>query len=875
MASPMTPPRVVRALLARVLPDAHRAVVLHDLDEEFRERASTAPGGARGWYRRQALASLPGAIRLRMRGATADIGRDLRYGARLLVRRPTFAATAIATLALGIGATSAVLTLANAVLLRPLPYRDAGRLVAVMEVDRQRPDSSGNLSWPDFQDYARESKTLSGLAVYNGGSRTMAIPGMAAERIPAVMVSGTFFDVLGVTPMLGRPVTEADTRDGAAPVVMLTYGAWQRRFGGDPSIVGRQISLNDLSTTVIGVLAADFEFPPRGTAELWLPVRPTADQRARKFYHWLDGVGRLAPGVTAMEAQAELDAIAQSFAPLDPRAHQHAGVDAPLFRDRMVAPVRSVLGLLIAAAALVLIVAAANLAGLMLAHHAGRADEMDVRAALGAGRGRIVRQLAAESVSLAAAGGVAGVALGQVLLRGLVAAIPPRQRLSLPHVNTLSLDTPALAIALGVTVVAAVLFGVVPAWRTARADRLRVSRGLAGASRDDMRWQSLFLAVQVAIAVTLLAGAGLMAQSVNRLLNVSPGFRTDHLFTATVSLPAARYQTVDARLSAQRDILDRLRAMPGVAGASVINQLPLDGGGNSGTVARRGDPADAAIETLVRSAGAGYFSLMGIPVVEGRGFLPTDVPGAPQVVVINEMLARQLAPGRSAVGLDVGFPFMPGQYLHVVGVVGNEKYDSLEAPMKPVLYFAQTQEGYSGFSLVVRTVGEPGAMANPVASEIARLDPTITVYQRTTMDGLMTASTAVFRRRSVLMLMGGFALAALVLAAVGIYGVLSQRVASQRRELGVRIALGAGRQEIVRGVMRRGLAPVAIGLVTGLAASVAGGRALGSLLYGTRAWDPTTLMAVSATLALVSLAACALPTRRAVRVDPVSVLRDR
>jgi predicted permease len=838
-------------------------------------RATAGAGAARWWYRRQVLASLPGAIRLRTRGATTDSVHDLRYGARLLVRRPAFAATAIATLAVGIGATSAALTLANAVLLRPLPYVDAGRLVAVMEVDRERADSSGNLSWPDFEDYARSSRTLSGLAVYSGGSRTVTIPGLPAERVPAVMVSGTFFDVLGTTPLLGRAVNDADTHNGAAPVVMLTHGAWQRRFGGDPSIVGRTIALNGQSTTVIGVLPAAFEFPLRGTGELWLPVQPTPDQRGRKFYHWLDAVGRLAPGVTAPQAQAELDGIARSFAPMDPRAHQHAGVELPLLRERMVAPVRPVLALLIAAALLVLVVAAANLAGLMFAHHAARSDEIGVRAALGAGRWRLVRQLVAESASLATAGGLAGVVLGQALLKGLIAAIPPRQRLSLPHVNSLSLDASALLIAAAVTVAATVLFGVLPASRTARAERLRASRGVAGASIGDIRWQSIFLAVQVSIAVMLLSGAGLLGRSVARLLDVNPGFRTDHLLTSTVSLPDARYTTIDARLGVQRELLDRVKAMPGVLGVSTINQLPLAGGGNSGTVARRGDPPDAAITTLVRSAGTDYFGVMEIPLIEGRLFAESDKPGMPDVVVVNERLARQLAPDGSAVGLEVGFPFMPGQYLRIVGVVGNEQYDSLEAPMKPVLYFAQSQAAYSGFSLVARTSGDPGAMSNAVASEIARLDPAITVYQRTTMDGVMQASNAVFQRRSVLILMGGLAGVALLLAAVGIYGVLSQRVASQQRELGVRIALGASGSAIVRGVMRRGLTPVAIGLVAGLAASAAAGRALGSLLYGTRAWDPATLLAVSATLALVAVAACALPTRRAVRVDPVSVLRDR
>lgn len=865
------PPRIARRLLNAALPETHRAVVLSDLDEEFTRRIepSRSPGAAAAWYWRQVLTSLPGALRLRLRFQVADLARDLRYGGRMLRRNPAFSAAAILTLTIGVGATSAVLTLANAVLVRPLPYADPDRVVAVMEIDRQRDNGSGNVSWPDFIDYANANQSLSAMAAYSGGSRTLSAPGAAAQRVPAVMVTGRFFEVLGVNAGLGRTLVDADLPDSAPPVAMITHASWITRFGSDPNILGRRIDLNGVPTSIVGVLPANFEFPPRGSAEFWLPVHPTQNQLARKFYHWLDAIGRLKPGVSVAQASADMDRIARSFAPLDPRAHQNSTAMTPRLRDRIVTNARPTLLVLSSASVLVLLVACANIAGLLLAQSATRASEMAVRGVMGAGRSRLFRQLLVENIALALPGGVLGVAAGQWMLRGLVAAMPPAQRLTLPHIASLTLDGQALAISLTLTIAASLLFGLIPAWRTARVDRLQSTRGVVGLGARELRLQSAFVVVQVALAMLLLAGAGLMAQSLRRLLDVSPGFRTDHLLTMTVALPPARYPAPAALNAIQADLTSTISALPGVLGASLIDQLPLTGAGNNGSFTIVGDTSRRETTTLVRNAAANYFDVMGIRLEAGRPFTAIDLAPNSQTVLVNRALA-DAAFGGLVLGKKLMFPFMPDQQLEVVGIVGNEQFDALDRAPKPVLYFPQNG---NQFSLVVRTAGDPSAMIGPVVAAVNELDPSAPIYQRATMDQIVSASEAVFRRKSVLTLIGGFAVAALLLAAVGLYGVLTQVVAQRTREIGVRLALGAGRPAIAGAVIRRGLVPVAFGLLLGLGGSLLMGRYLGGLLYGTSASDASTLAAVAAALTVSALAACVIPARRALRVDPAEALR--
>jgi putative ABC transport system permease protein len=457
------------------------------------------------------------------------------------------------------------------------------------------------------------------------------------------------------------------------------------------------------------------------------------------------------------------------------------------------------------------------------------------------------------------------------MVRGLVASMPPAQRLTLPHIASLSLDGQALAISLALTILASLIFGLIPAWRTARTDRLQSTRGVAGLGVRELRLQSAFVVVQVALALLLLAGAGLMAQSLRRLLDVSPGFRTDHLLTMTVALPQGKYKDAPAVASFHEVLTDRMAAVPGVLGASINDQLPLGGAGNNGSFTVVGDSSAKETVTLVRSVAANYFDVMGIRLEEGRRFAPADTPSSPAVVLVNRIVVERA--GVPLLGKRVVFPFMPGQEMEVVGIVGNEQYDAIDRAPQPVLYFPQSQGPSTNFTLLLRTAGDPAGMIPSVVAAVAELDPSIPVYQRMSMEDILGRSEAVFRRRSVLALIGGFAASALLLAAVGLYGVLTQTVAQRTREIGVRVALGAGRAEIAGEVLRRGLAPVGIGIATGLAGSLALGRYLGGLLYGTSATDPLTLSVVAAALAVTALAACVIPARRALRVNPVDALR--
>lgn len=870
----IAPPNIARRLLSALLPDTHRQVVLSDLDEEFAERVAR-PGGepaARMWYRRQVLTSLPGAARMRTRVQLAEAARDFIFGGRLLRRRPVFAATAIGTLILGVGATSAVMTLANTVLVRPLPYLEPDRLVSLVEYERPDEPRAGNLSWPDLLDYQRANQTLSGIAAFNGGARTLTSASTQAERVGAVMVTGNFFEVLGVTAALGRTLNTSDADAAAPPVVVLTHPAWRTRFGADPAVLGRTMILNGISTTVVGVLPQKFEFAPRGLAELWLPLRPTQAQTERKFYHWLSAIGRLRPGVSREVAEADLNRVAASFAPLDPRAHQHTAMQVPTFHDRMVGAVRPMVMVLAAASLMVLLVASANIAGLLLAQSATRTAEMSVRTVMGASRSRLLRQLFVENLAIAVPGGVLGALVGQWMISGLVAALPAAQRVTLPHLASLTLDASALIISLLLTVTASLLFALLPAWRSVRTDRLQSTRGVAGRSARELRMQSALVVVQVALALILLVGAGLIAQSIRKLLDVSPGFRPDHLLTMAVALPDAKYNDADRVHAFQADLERQMSQLPGVLGATTIDQLPLTGAGNTGAFVVKGDVTARETVTLVRTAAANYFSVMGIRLEAGRPFGPVDTMSSAPVVLINRDLAERAFDG-DPIGKRIMFPFMPGQEMEIIGVVGNEQFDALDRAQQGVLYFPQTQSAGGSFNLLLRTAGDPVAMVPTAVAAIGRMDPTVPVFSRLTMEQIVNASPAVFRRRSVFTLVGGFAAATLLLAAVGLYGVLAQVVAERTREIGVRLALGASRSGVFGAMLRRGMLPVGIGIGVGLAGSSMAGPLLASLLFGTRPTDPLTLIVVGTLLVVVAFFACVIPARRALRIDPANALR--
>ena len=882
----MTPPRFPRRVLRRLVPREARDVLVGDLDEEFeRHIAPTRSRLSAGWwYWREVVRSIPGAVRLRRqaRGRVglhgpppprlwmSQIAADVRYGARRARHQPSLLATVTLTLALGIAAATSVFALTRVVLLQSLPYASSDALVHIAEIDTRRLTGSGNASYQDFRDYRAQNSTLVDIAAFSGGSRTITGIG-DPDRVPMVEVTDGFFALLGVRPALGRDFDVADMRADGPPVVILTDGAWRRRLGADPLAIGRTIGLSGEPTTIVGVLPREFEFPLRGLAELFLPIRQTAAQLQRRYNHGLDLIGRLRPGITLEQASADLDVVARRFASVDPQYHPAARTDVVTLSDRIVGPVRPILVVLLGAAGFVLLVACANIAGLLVARGAGRLHEIEVRSALGASRGRLVWQLMTESLVLAIPGAVLGLLLGQFAVRLFVLSIPRAQRAALPHLASFSTDPLTLFVGLGLVVVSAIAFSVFPAWQAARHGDRTTLRGRATADSRRFRLQSVFVVAQLALAVVLLAGSGLMARSVYQLLTTSPGFVTDGLLTARVN-PA--FFDAPAVFAYQQQLLERIRAIRGISGVATINHSPLSGSGNSGTFAIEGDFARPESTTAIRTVSPEYFAVMAIPVLQGRALSREDRIGRPPVVVVNQTLANSVFDGRP-LGQRIVFPFFDGRPAwEVVGVVGDEQLASLDQPIRPVVYFPFGQVTNGDMTVVARTTDDPELYIRHVRAAAAAVDPDVPVYGAETMARVIADSAAVFRRRSVLVLVSGFAVAAVLLAAIGLYGVLSQMVSQRTREIGVRMALGARGADVARSIVRQALYPTAAGLAVGMLVTLWLSPMLQTLLFNVPARDGMTLAIVAALLSALALVACILPARRAVRIDPVQALRQ-
>jgi predicted permease len=889
------PPRLARSILQRVLPPTDREAVIGDLDEEYRRTIVAQVGRRRAawWYWRQAVCSVPAAVRLRRRAAAraaapvmarsdgrlwAELAGDGRYACRLFARQPGFAVLTVLTHALGIAVTTAVASIAYAVLVRPLAYAEPDRLFRVYEVDRTRQNQPGAMSWHDFLQIREKARSFAGLAGFSGGSRTLTVSGLA-ERVPASEVTDGFFDVLGVAPILGRTFDQSQMHAGAERVVILGFGTWQRRFGADRAIVGRSLDINGVGHTVIGVLPGDFEFPLRGLTEVWLPLVPSRQQVERPYWHWLDAIGRMAPGVTSEQAQADLDNVARGLAAADPRWHDGALVRFGPLRDWIVGGVRPALLLILAAVGLVLVAACTSVAGLLVARWSARTHEMGLRAAMGAGSWRLIRQLLTESILLAGAGGVAGIVTGYWLVRLFVAAVPRQYRATLPHLDQLTLDLPVAACAFALSVATGLFVGVGPALaasRTSPADSMRRSgRTWSGAGRGRARF--VLVGAQIALAVVLMAGATLLGRSMWRLLSVSPGFNAENLLTMRLNLPGGKYSEIAVVRQFHQQLLAGLAAMPGATGAATISQLPLTGRGNTGSVVFDGESVlgdDPRRAVAMRSVSANYFDVMGVPIVRGRAFTQSDTVGSAPVVLVNRTFADRLTRGRDIVGERIVFEFFPGRpRWEIVGVVGDEQFDGLDKALMPVVYFPYAQNSGGEFGIVIRARNEPAALTSAARSVAAAIDPSLPLFQIRTMDQIVGQSEAVLLRRQVLALLSMFGVAALVVSTLGLYGVLAQLVVQRRREIGVRVALGAQSSDVARWVFRNGLLPAVAGIVVGLGISMAGSRFVRSLLFEVSPSDPLSLTAVGALLLALAVIASLVPAWRAMRVDPVTVLR--
>ncbi len=797
---------------------------------------------------------------------------ELRYSLRLLRKSPGFTAVAVATLALGIGANTAIFSAVDAVLIRPLPYTDPDRVVLVWE-DNTAAGFPRNTPAPgNYSDWKRMQRSFSGIAATRGGSASVTSDG-PPEQILGRRVSQKFFEVLGVRPAIGRTFTEEEDRTSAA-VVVISDGLWKRRYGGDRAILGRTILMSDNRYEVIGVMPPGFVFRDR-QIDYWTPIDLTPAVLADHSSHFLNVVARLAPGVSLSAANADMQRVAKELERQFPNSNTNIGVVVVPIKEDALGNTRVELLVLMGAAAAVLLIACANLASLLLSRAVGRRGELAVRAALGASRGRLIRQLVIEAALVALAGGGIGLALAPAGT-AVMAQLTPRGFAALP---ASVLDLRLLAFTLAVSVATAVAFSIVPALQASRVslqDALQQSARSAVGGRGRLTRDALVVA-QVAAALVLLVGAGLMLRTLANLRAIDVGFRTDRLMTLRTTLPSTRYRDPQKRLAFYERVTGDARRLPGVEQAAYISTLPFTAQGNSiyfaiegGVPPKPGEPTDA----LYRVGTAGYLTTIGARVVEGRLIDDRDIAGAPLAVVINETMKRRYWPDASPLGHQMRFGSRDTPLFTIVGVVKDIRERGYELAMKPAIYlsFAQTPTTWAlPEYLAVRVHGNPLDIVDALRRSVAAADPDQPIAAVRTMDEILDLDVA--DRHQQMVLLGSFAALALLLASIGLYGVLSYAVAQRSRELGLRMALGATTTSVMRMVVARGLTLTAVGLAAGLGLAWALTRTLANLLYGVTAGDPATFAAVAGLLSVIALAACYLPARRAARLDPIAVLR--
>jgi putative ABC transport system permease protein len=800
--------------------------------------------------------------------------QDLRYGIRTLLKRPGFALVAVATLALGMGSSTVIFTVVDAALLRGLPYREPNRLVHLWERTPKQDFNKREMSYPDYQDY-QQNTVFEGLAAYTGGGALLTGLG-EPERIAAPRASANFFSVLGVDPILGRTFQSGEDAPNGPKVAVLTYSYWQRKFGGDQGVVGRGITINGESFTIIGVLPATFQFALRNS-DLWIPYQPTQNQLTRRYMHSSNLIARLKPGVTPEQAQSEMNVIAGRIEQQFNDSHAGTGARVVPLQEEIVGTVRPILFVLLAAVAFVLLIACANVASLLLTRSLARQKEVALRAALGASRWRVVRQLLTEALLLSLAGGAAGLFIAYWGVPALVATLPQNQLNALPFLKSLQINFSILGFSFGLSLLTGIVFGLVPALQSSRLDLNEVLKegGRQSSAGTGQRLRSALVVGEIAMAVVLLVGAGLMMKSLLRLLQTNVGFNTENLLTMGIVLSPPKSPQPNQVTNFYAQLDERVRALPGVVGAGTVDILPLNGG-NTTRVYVDGDPIPEPgkeMEANTRVVNEHYFQTIGVPLLGGRFFDERDQPNAPQVVIIGKTIADRLFAGRDPVGRQFRYPSVQAPPVTIVGVVGDVKITGLDEEIRPVVYYPFRQNGGFNANLVVRTNTEPTSLANAVRGEVRNLDADAAILNVNTMEGMISQTQASFIRRFPALLIGIFAGVALLLASIGIYGVVSYSVSQQIHYIGIRMALGARPADILRMVLKQGMVLALAGIAIGVVAALALMRLLTTLLYQVKTTDVTTFAIVSGTLFAVALLACYLPARRATKVDPLVALR--
>lgn len=812
--------------------------------------------------------------------------QNLRYAVRALWNSPGFALVVVLTLALGIGANTAIFSVVYSALLRPLPYREPGKLLHVGETRSQLDNSlaGAQASYPDYLDWKHTAKSIQSFAGYSGDAFTLAANG-EPKNIFAAQVTPNFFSTLGVKPALGRDFVEDEMQSDGPHVTILTDGFWRTEFGADPKIVGRVIQLDGKPATIVGVLPREFEFAPANSAPVWVPIHQTGDPITRRSLRWLTVFGRLAPGFTPEQARAEMESITAQLTRAYPKENGSTFFVMETLSEQIVGKVRPLLLILLGAVGFVLLITCANVANLVMTRSIGRRKEFAVRSALGASRATLLWQLLTESLLLSSIGAVVGLVGARWGVDLLVAAIPESQLQAMPYLRNAGINLPVLLFLCGVTVLTGILFGLAPGLDASRASLNDVlkdeTRG--GTSAGHARLRNTLVVAEISISLVLLVGAGLLLKSLHALLAQDPGFNLHNVLTFSVNLPDASYPSDKtppyysaAAVRFDHEFTQRLRSLPGVVEVGQTSGIPASGGSGSIRFVVEGRPTAAGQEDECQILGVstGYFPSLKIPLVDGRFFTANDSNKAPGVIVVSRAFVRAYFRGENPIGKRIRFTFSAqNPFLQIVGVAGDTASVDLAAPPPPIIYAANDQGPNTFLSYIVRTAGEPVAFVGAARSTLHAMDPQLPMIQPQSLEEIANQSPSVFLRRYPSYLIGSLATLALILAVVGLYGLISHMVLQRTREIGIRVALGAQRTDILRLVLRQGIRATLAGVGIGVLAGLALTRLLRSLLYGVTPGDWFTFLSVAVLLLVVALVACSIPARRATRVDPIVALR--
>ena len=798
--------------------------------------------------------------------------QDLRYGLRLLTRNPGFALIAIAALAIGIGANTAIFSVVNGVLLKALPYDKPDELAMVWLDNRRQSIHEDITSWPNYTDWRDQNTTFQGMAGYRPGRRNLTGQG-EPEELLSCAVTENFFSLMRVSAIQGRTFTPDETQPGKDRVAVLSHGLWQRRFGSDPAILTKTIQLNGTPMQVVGVAPRGFDFPSK--IDVWIPLAPDDRTKAARGAFWLPVVGRMKAGVTRERAQADMDIIGRRLEEQFPNINKGYGVNVVPLYQHTVGDIKLALWLLLGAVGLVLLIACANVANLMLARGTARHREIAVRAALGAGRGRIIAQLLTESIIIALAASLVGVVLA-VWGIDLLTRIAPA---NLPRIGDVRIDGRVLAFTAIVGLATALIFGLVPALQASWLDlnhALKEGGRSESGGRRAKALRSAFVVLEIAMAIVLLVSAGLLIRSFSQLKRVDPGFRTDHILTGQLALPRTKYRDGAQVNQAYQQLIDRLRALPDVHGVSATTQILMPKVTSSSSFSIEGrpnEPDEQRQELPMDSVFPAYFSVMGIQLMKGRIFTEQDSREAPRVTIVNETFVRRYFPNEEPLGKRITFGDGGPQtnWMTIVGVVKDTKRQGLASPIRMESFLPHAQSSAGAMEIVLHTKNDPTSLSKAFRDVIREFDPDLPVRKIQTMEDIFATSIA--EQRLNTMLFGLFAGMALLLSAIGIYGVMSYATNQRLHEMGIRIALGATRRNIVRLVVGQGMLLALTGMALGLVGAFAAARVLRNLLFEVSTTDAFTFVITPAILMGVALLACYLPARRATKVDPISTLR--